>query len=118
MCTPATVWQWRISIFSVVFGHYAKLPSDDLPYPVFAYAGLAVWTYASTSVTAAAQILVTDRSLVTRIYFPRILTPIAAVLSFVVDLVISFAIVVVAVLAYGYSIELRILAVVPFALRP
>jgi lipopolysaccharide transport system permease protein len=89
-----------VAIFSVVFGHLAKVPSDGLPYPVFAYAGFAVWTYLSTSVTGAAESLAQQEALVTKIYFPRLLAPLAAVLPGLVDLAVSLLVLAVFMAAY------------------
>jgi lipopolysaccharide transport system permease protein len=82
-----------VLVFSVVFGNFAELPSDDIPYPVFVYAGTAIWTYVSTAVSSAAGILVTDQALVTRTYFPRILAPLAAILPGLLDLLLNLVLV-------------------------
>jgi lipopolysaccharide transport system permease protein len=76
-------------IFAVVFGRLAKLDSDGVPYTSFALAGLTIWTFVSTAVTSAATSLTEDRDLVTKVYFPRMLAPIAAVLAASVELVIT-----------------------------
>jgi ABC-type polysaccharide/polyol phosphate export permease len=81
-----------LAIFALVFGHLTHLPSGGKPYPVFVYAGLVVWTYISTSVTAAAESLVGDRNLITKVYFPRVVPPLAAVLPGVLDLAIAFVV--------------------------
>ena len=82
-----------VLIFSVVFGRAAHLPSDGIPYPVFSYAGLAIWLYFASSVAAAAQSLVDNRDLVTKVYFPRLLAPLAAVFPGLVDLGVSLPII-------------------------
>ena len=76
-------------IFALVFGRLAKLPSDGVPYTSFALAGLTVWTFVSTAVTAAATSLTEDRDLVTKVYFPRMLAPVAAVLAATIELLIT-----------------------------
>jgi ABC-type polysaccharide/polyol phosphate export permease len=68
------------------------VPSEGIPYPVFSLVGLTVWSYASTSVTRATQSLVTNSALVTKVYFPRLLAPIAAVLPAIPDLLLSLAV--------------------------
>ena len=80
-----------MAIFSVVFGAFARMPSDGLPYPVFAYAGMVVWTYVAHAVTQAAQSLVSNVNLVTRTYVPRVVVPLAAVLAGLPDLAIAMA---------------------------
>jgi lipopolysaccharide transport system permease protein len=90
-----------VAIFTVVFGRVARLPTGGTPYPVFVYAGMVIWLYFSASLTAAAQNLVGNRDLVTKVFFPRLLAPVAAVFPPLVDLAISLAILVVFVAAYG-----------------
>lgn len=92
-----------VLIFSIVFGRLAGLPTDGIPYPVFAYAGMAIWLYFSSSLTAAAQNLVDNRDLVTKVYFPRLLSPLAAVFPPLVDLGISLVILGVFLAAYGVA---------------
>lgn len=80
------------AIFSVVFGRLADVPSDGLPYPVFVFSGLIVWTYLSAAVASSAESLIQHRELVTRVYFPRLLAPLAAVLPALVDLTLSLVV--------------------------
>jgi lipopolysaccharide transport system permease protein len=91
------------AIFTIVFGRLAGLPSDGLPYAVFVFAGMIAWSYVSGAVGAAAESLVEHRGLVTNVYFPRLLAPIAAVLPGVVDLAISLVILVAFMVAYGVA---------------
>jgi lipopolysaccharide transport system permease protein len=90
-----------VLIFTVVFGRVAHLPTDGTPYPVFVYAGMAVWLYFSSSLSAAAQTLVENRELVTKVFFPRLIAPLAAVFPPLVDFGISLAILAIFVAAYG-----------------
>ncbi len=80
--------------FSLLFGRLAGLPSDDLPYPIFYFAGLLPWTYFSQAVTRATNTLVDHQRVITKVYFPRILLPISAVLAGLVDFAIGFAVLV------------------------
>ncbi|NDU79404.1 ABC transporter permease, partial [Actinomadura sp. DSM 109109] len=73
-------------IFTLIFGRVADLPTDGIPYAVFAYAGLVIWLYFASAVSAAAQSLVDNRELVAKVYFPRVLAPIAGVVPGLVDL--------------------------------
>ena len=82
-----------MGIFTGIFGHVAKIPSQGLPYPVFVLGGLAVWQYVGTGVRESAESLVIDRDLVTKTYFPRLLAPISALLPGLVDLGVAVAIV-------------------------
>jgi lipopolysaccharide transport system permease protein len=76
-------------VLTLVFRRFANVPSAGLPYPIFALVGLAVWTYAASSVTRATQSLVNNSPLVTKVYFPRLLAPVASVLPGLVDLLLS-----------------------------
>jgi lipopolysaccharide transport system permease protein len=81
-------------IFAAVFGRIAHLPSDGVPYSSFALTGLTIWTFISTAVTAAATSLVDQRDLITKVWFPRLLAPVAAVLAATVDLLVALVLLV------------------------
>jgi lipopolysaccharide transport system permease protein len=84
------------AVFTIVFGRLADVPSEGIPYAVFALSGLIAWTYLSTGLTRACSELVENEAFVTKIYFPRLLVPLAAVVPGLVDM--FFALVVLAVL--------------------
>jgi lipopolysaccharide transport system permease protein len=90
-------------IFTIAFGRLAQLPSDGLPYAVFVYPAMCLWTYVSTAVTAAASELPQNPHLVTRVYFPRILSPAAAVVPGLVDFALALALTPVLLVAYGVA---------------
>jgi lipopolysaccharide transport system permease protein len=77
-------------IFTLVFSRLANVPSDGLPYPLFCYAALLPWTYFATSLNQSTLSLTSNANLLTKIYFPRILLPLSAVLSGLVDFAVSF----------------------------
>lgn len=79
-------------IFSLFFGRLARVPSDDLPYPIFSYAALVPWTFFANAVTQASNSLVVGANMIKRIYFPRLTMPIATVLAGVVDFILAFAV--------------------------
>jgi lipopolysaccharide transport system permease protein len=93
-----------MGIFALVFGRLTHVPSEGVPYAVFVYAGLAFWFYTSTSVTSAAESLADNRDLVTKIYFPRMLAPLAAVSPALLDLAVSLAVVFVLIALYGVAV--------------
>lgn len=90
-----------MAVFSIVLGRLAKVPSDDLPYPVFVFTGLAPWTFFVNAVRTSAESLVASSNLVSKVYFPRLVIPLAALLSWLPDLAISSVLVVVLSLIYG-----------------
>ncbi|MBN1295838.1 ABC transporter permease [bacterium] len=103
-------------VFSIFFGRLAKIPSDGIPYPIFSYAALTPWTLFSNSLTKASTSLVGNANLVRKIYFPRIISPIAAVLTGAVDFALAFIILIGMMFAYGYYPTWRIIWVLPLLL--
>jgi lipopolysaccharide transport system permease protein len=97
------------AIFTIVFGRLANLPSDGLPYAVFVYSGLVVWTYFAGGLETVSQSLIRDRDLVTRTYFPRILAPAAGAIPGLVDLAVSLVVLGFFMAAYGVAPELQLL---------
>jgi lipopolysaccharide transport system permease protein len=98
-----------MGVFSVVFGHFAKLPSDGLPYPVFVLTGLAFWGFLLSAVDGAAHSLAGQRELVEKVWFPRVIAPFAALLTALVELVISLVLVAVAMAAWAVAPPLAVL---------
>lgn len=77
-------------IFSLFFGRLAKMPSDGIPYPLFSLAALIPWTFFANGLTQSSNSLVTNSNLISKVYFPRLVVPLSAVLSGIVDFGISF----------------------------
>lgn len=77
-------------VFTVFFGRLAKMPSDGLPYPLFAFAALVPWTFFANGLTQGANSLVASGHLITKVYFPRLLVPTARVLGGLLDLLLAF----------------------------
>lgn len=90
-------------IFTIVFGRLAGLPSDGMPYAVFVYSGLVLWSYFSGALDSVAQSLVQNRDLVTKTYFPALVAPIAFALPGLVDLLVSLVVLAVVMGVYGVS---------------
>jgi lipopolysaccharide transport system permease protein len=103
-------------VFTVVFGRLARLPSDGVPYPVFALAGLVPWTFFATAVGSTAVSLVGNTNLISKVYFPRLCVPIATVLAAFVDLLVATVVLFGAMALYGVYGGWRMLLAVPFAL--
>jgi lipopolysaccharide transport system permease protein len=90
-------------VFSVFFGALAKVPSDNVPYPIFAYCGLLPWQLFSYALTNSAASLVENERLVTKVYFPRLAIPLASVFAGVVDFAIAFVVLLLMMLYYGMA---------------
>lgn len=89
-----------VVVFTVIFGHFAKVPSNGVPYALFSLAAVVPWTYFSSAFSGASASLVASSNLITKVYFPRLVVPLAPVLAGLVDLAIGF--VVLAILMVGY----------------
>jgi lipopolysaccharide transport system permease protein len=100
-------------IFSIIFGRFARLPSDGVPYPLFALAALVPWTYFSTALGGASNSLIADQRLVTKVYFPRLIIPAAPVLAGLVDLAAAFAILLALLLFSGIVPHPSALVIIP-----
>src|SRR5438067_109124 len=79
-------------IFTVVFGHFARIPSDGAPYPIFSYCGLLPWTFFAYAMGQSANSLVGNANLISKVYFPRLVIPIAASLAGLLDFAIAFVV--------------------------
>ena len=91
-------------LFTMFFGRLARMPSDNIPYPLFAYAGLLPWTFFANAVTSSANSLIGSTNLVTKVYFPRMIIPAAPVLAGLIDLGIGFVLLVPLFIYYRVSI--------------
>lgn len=103
-------------VFTLFFGRLAKVPSDGIPYPIFAYAGLLPWTFFSNAITASSNSLVGNAALITKVYFPRMVIPAAAVGAGLVDLAIAALILVVMMAYYGFGLGWSALMLIPLVL--
>ena len=88
-------------VFSLFFGKLAKIPSGGLPYPIFYYCALLPWTYFATALTSSTNVVVEHQRIITKVYFPRLILPAAAVAGGLVDFTIAFSILIVMMLYYG-----------------
>ena len=105
-----------MAVFSLFFGRLARMPSEGVPYPLFAFAALVPWTFFANGLMQGANSVVLNQNLVTKIYFPRLAIPIATVLAGAVDLVLSFLLLVALMIYYGVPLSPRMLWIVPFSL--
>jgi lipopolysaccharide transport system permease protein len=88
-------------VFSVFFGRLARMPSEGVPYPVFAYSALVPWMYFANALTQASNSLVEHERVITKVYFPRLILPMASVLAGLLDFVIAFTVLVAMMLFCG-----------------
>lgn len=88
-------------IFTAVFGNFAKVPSDGLPYPIFIFSALLPWNLFASSLTRGGSSVVSNAHLISKIYFPRLILPLSGILSPLVDFAVAFVILVVMMIWFG-----------------
>jgi lipopolysaccharide transport system permease protein len=98
-------------IFSIFLGRLAKVPSDGVPYPIFAYAALVPWTLFATGLSQASNSLVSGANLLRKVYFPRLVMPVSSVLVGVVDFILAFGVLILLMLVYGFVPSLGALVI-------
>ncbi len=91
-------------VFSLFFGRLAQIPSDGVPYPVFSYAALLPWQYFATAMTISSNSLVGSSNLLSKVYFPRLVIPLASVLPPAIDFAIAFLVLVGMMFYYGITL--------------
>lgn len=102
------------AIFTVIFSTFARFDTQAVPYPLFALSGLMVWLFVQTSVTMASNSFVGNQNLVTKVYFPRLIMPVAAALAGLLDLLVSLLILIVMMMYFGTVLTWRIVFVPVF----
>jgi len=102
-------------VFTIFFGKMAKVPSEGIPYPIFSYAGLLLWTYFSTAVTHSGNSLVGNERLVTKVYFPRLIIPLSSSIAGILDYFIALSILILMIFYYNITVS-PFLLMLPFLL--
>ncbi len=103
-------------VFSVFFGGLAKIPSDGVPYPIFVYVGLIFWQFFSSALSDTSNTLIANQAIITKVYFPRLILPIASVMTKVVDFIIASIILVGLMVYYQYVPNLAGILILPLLL--
>jgi len=103
-------------VFSIFFGKLAKMPSDGIPYPIFVYVGLLIWQFFSGALTDTSNCLISNQAIVTKIYFPRLILPVSAVLTKLVDFFIASTILVGMMFYYHFTPHFVGLLILPILL--
>jgi lipopolysaccharide transport system permease protein len=106
----------QMVIFTVLFNRFAGIHSDsDVPYSVFCFSGLTVWGLFASGLTHASESLVSNANLVTKVYFPRVIIPIASIVTAVVDYCVAFVLLIVLMLAFRVPLHATALLTIPIA---
>ncbi len=106
----------KMVVFSIIFGGLAKMDSEGFPYPIFLYAGLLPWQFFASAVSRSGESVVGSANLIQKVYFPRLVIPIASVGACLVDFAISFIILIVLMFYYSIIPTLSIFMVLPLVL--
>jgi len=96
-------------IFTIFFGGLAKIPSDGVPYPLFVLAALLPWTLFAEGLTRSTTSMVTNSNIMTKVYFPRMIMPLSSIISPLVDFLVSFMILIVMMIYYGFAPTINII---------
>lgn len=96
-------------VFSVFFGRLAKVPSDGMPYPLFAYTALLPWMFFANGLSHSSNSLVQSAGMLKKVYFPRLIVPMSSILSGVVDFAFAFVVLIALMLWYGVMPTIRII---------
>ncbi len=103
-------------VFTIFFGNLAKMPSDNVPYPIFVYTGLLFWQFFSSALSDTSTCLVTNQPIITKVYFPRLILPISSVLTKLVDFAIASLVLGLLMIYYGYMPNITGILIVPLLL--
>jgi len=99
----------QMAVFSVFFGRMVELPTEGVPYPLFAFAGLLAWNFFGNSIGNAGNSMVGNQSLISKVYFPRLFLPASAIGVGLVDFAIAFVMLLILMLYYGVGLSLSLL---------
>ncbi|HUR81431.1 MAG TPA: ABC transporter permease [Thermoanaerobaculia bacterium] len=100
-------------MFTLIFGKFAKMPSDGFPYPIFVYSALLPWTFFSSAVGASAGSLVGNAPMLSKVYFPRLIIPLSSVGGALVDLLVSTGLLLLMMIWYGVGWTAQLALVLP-----
>ncbi len=103
-------------IFTLFFGRLAKVPSENIPYPIFVYTGLLFWNYYSTALSNATNSFIENENIIKKIYFPRLILPLSTVATPAIDFIFAFLVLVGLMIFYHYTPNLIGLLAIPFLL--
>jgi lipopolysaccharide transport system permease protein len=92
------------AIFTVLFSNFDRFNSGEIPYPLFALSGLLIWFFVNTAITNASNSLISNKNLVTKIYFPRLIVPLSAALAGLIDLGLGFLLLIGLMIYYGATV--------------
>lgn len=103
-------------VFSLFFGTLLKIPSDNIPYPIFVFTGLLFWQFFSSALSETSNVLISNQAIITKVYFPRLILPLSSVATKFVDFAIGAVILVGMMIYYGFTPHLTGILILPLLL--
>jgi lipopolysaccharide transport system permease protein len=103
-------------VFTIFFGNLAKMPSDNVPYPIFVYTGLLFWNFFSSALSDTSNCLIANQAIITKVYFPRLILPISSVLTKLVDFAVASIVLGFLMIYYGYYPSIMGILITPLLL--
>jgi|SRR3989344_5191150 len=103
-------------VFTIVFGNFAKIKSDDIPYPIFVFIGLLFWNFFSSALSSSSNSLISNENILKKVYFPRLMAPVSSTFAHIVDLVPTLLILVGMLVYYKTVPSLLSLVLLPVLL--
>ncbi len=100
-------------VFSIFFGRLAQIPSDNIPYPIFVYTGLLFWQFFSGALTETSTSLIANQSIITKVYFPRLILPLSAIVTKLIDFLLATLILTGLMFYYDFPPRLASLWIIP-----
>jgi lipopolysaccharide transport system permease protein len=101
-------------IFTIIFGYFIKIPSNNIPYPIFVYSALLPWNYFAQAVERSSNSLVENANLISKVYFPRIIVVLASIITPLIDFALAFVILLAMMVYFRVAPSWKILLVIPF----
>jgi len=106
----------QMVVFSILFGRFANIPSDNAPYPIFVFSALIPWTFFANSLSACNNSIINHAGLINKVYFPRLLIPFSAIGSQLIDFGLSFIVLIGIMIYYHFSVSWGFLMIFPLTL--
>ena len=106
----------QMVVFSIIFGKFARIPSDNVPYPIFVYSALIPWTFFANSITACNNSIINHAGLINKVYFPRLLIPLSAIGSHLIDFGLSFFVLIGIIIYYHFTLSWGLFMIIPLTL--
>lgn len=103
-------------LFTIIFGNFAGIPSDNIPYPIFVFIGLLFWNFFSSTLMSSSNSLISNENIIKKVYFPRIMAPISSTLSHIVDLLPTLVILAGLLFYYKVALTIQIIILMPILL--